>query len=45
MKHRIKRANTAQPRAVLYSLLHPADVDLMIEYLDELVWHYKNGSK
>ena len=57
MKHRIKRANTAQPRVVLYGSPHPVDVDSLIEYLaelvchhldevrHELVWHYKNGRK
>jgi hypothetical protein len=45
MKHRIKRANTAQPRVLLYGSPHPVDVDSLIEYLAELVWYYKNGSK
>jgi hypothetical protein len=43
MKHRIKRANTTQPRVALYGSPQPVDVNLLIEYLDELSWHYKNN--
>ena len=42
MKHRIKRANTAQPRVVLYGSPHPVVVDSLIEYLEELAWYYWN---
>jgi hypothetical protein len=43
MKHRIKRANTARPHIVIFAYPPLAVVELLLEYRDELVWHYKNG--
>jgi hypothetical protein len=45
MKHRIKRANTAHPAIEPFGILPPAHIDLLLEYYDELVWHFKNGRK
>jgi len=43
MKIRISRANTAHP--LLHTLFNipPARIDLLLEYYDELIWHFKNG--
>jgi hypothetical protein len=43
MKHRIKRANTARP--IFAPVGYFGSLDLWLEYLDELVWHFKNKGK
>ena len=45
MKHKIKRANTARPHIVIYGSPRTVVVDALMDYWDELAWHYKNGSK
>ncbi len=43
MKIRISRANTARPILdPIFGLLPPSHIDLLLEYYDELVWHFKN---